>query len=248
MAAHNPRKAAAVAVVWLLVGIAGLIGAVALAVGGVPDRLAEQRAIESAPACPAAPREPADCLWEQEFAISGIRLYEGRGSEITATLTDRAGGEWATEFKTNEPLLDDLDDGDPVKGTIWRGEVVEIAALGDVQDTGAAPAGSAESYAATVLFAGPAGLLMIVAGGWRLRRRAEPATPKGLAGLLWFTGIMAGATFPIGIVAATAEWPIPLIGAVWALTAVAVGGITAVAVRKSGDVSAALGGTGAPAP
>ncbi|OLT26638.1 hypothetical protein BJF79_43300 [Actinomadura sp. CNU-125] len=243
MTHRTSRKNAAVAVLWLLLGVAGVVGAVAIGVTGLPDRLAERNAIESTTGCGEAPREPADCLWEQDFVISGIRLYAGRGSEITATLTDRAGGKWATEYKTNEPLLDDLRDGDPVRGTIWRGEVVRVGALGDEQDTSAAPAGFAESYAAAMLVVGPSGLLMIVAGGWRLRRRAEPAMGKGLAGLLWFTGGMAAATFPIGIVAATMEWPIWLIPTVWAAVAAPVGGVTVLAVRKSGDISAALGGS-----
>ncbi|GGU92663.1 hypothetical protein GCM10010182_04980 [Actinomadura cremea] len=244
MSKRNSRRNAAVAVLWLLIGVAGVIGGAALAVTGVPDRLDEQRALDSAADCPAAPREPADCLWRQEFAISDITLYAGRNSEITATLTDRAGDAWATQYPNNEPLLDDLDDGDPVVGTIWRGEIVRIAALGDEQDTTADPSGFAETFAGTALLVGSSGLLMAVAGGWRLRRRAEPAMPAGLVGLLWFTGIMAGVTLAIGIAVATAEWPIWLIPGLWGAAAVLVAGCTVLAVRKSGDISAALGGTG----
>ncbi|MFV2173570.1 hypothetical protein ACFHW2_25410 [Actinomadura sp. LOL_016] len=131
-------------------------------------------------------------------------------------------------------------------GTIWRGEIVRIAALGDEQDTAASPSGFAETFVGTALLVGSSGLLMAVAGGWRLRRRAEPAMPAGLVGLLCFTGIMAGVTLAIGITVATAEWPIRLIPGLWGVAAVLVAGCTVLAVRKSGDISAALGGTGGP--
>lgn len=43
----------------------------------VPERPADRRAFDSAADCPTAPKAPADCLWEQEFTVSGIRLYRG---------------------------------------------------------------------------------------------------------------------------------------------------------------------------
>ncbi|QFG22597.1 hypothetical protein [Actinomadura sp. WMMB 499] len=253
MTGRNPLANVAVALLWILLGVAGVAGAVALTLSSLPDQLDEQRALDTATPCPAAPRASADCLWKQQFTISDIRLYAGRNSDITATLTDGEGTEWATAYPNNEPLLDDLDDGAPVVGTIWRGEIVRIAALGDVQRTTASPVGFAETYAGTALIAGSSGLLMLVAGGWRLRRRADPAMPSGLVGLLWYTGIMAGVTLAIGIVVASAEWPIWLIPVLWAAASVPVAGCTVLAVRKSGDISAALGGTaggvgGTPAP
>lgn len=249
MSHRTSRKAVAVAVTWLLLGIAGVVGAVAAAALAVPGRLAEQRAFDAARDCPAAPRGPADCLWRQEFAISGIRLYSGRGSEIAATLTDRAGVAWPTTYKTNEPLLDDLDDGDTVVGTVWRGDVVRIAAPGGVQETTANPGGFAEAAVGTALVLGPTGLLLIVAAGWRLRCRARESLPGGLTGLLWFTGLQAAGSLALGILVTAEGWSVWLIPGLWPAMAAPLAGLTVLAVRKAGDLSAALGGTGsAPSP
>ncbi|WP_051300836.1 hypothetical protein [Actinomadura rifamycini] len=249
MSDRTSRKAVAVAVTWLLLGIAGVLGAVATVLVAVPGRLADQAAFDAARDCPAAPREPADCLWKQEFAISDIRLYSGRGSEITATLTDRAGDVWPTEYRTNEPLLDDLDDGDTVVGTIWLGEVVRIAAPGGVQETTANPGGFAESAVGTALVAGPTGLLLIVASGWRLKHRTRESAPRGLTGFLWFTGGQAAGSLALGLLVIVQGWSVWLIPGLWPVMAAPLAGLTALAVRKADDLSAALGGTGsAPAP
>ncbi|MFD0898890.1 MDR/zinc-dependent alcohol dehydrogenase-like family protein [Actinomadura sediminis] len=244
MNARNSRTTVTVAVGWLVFGVVCVLGAALAALAGLPGRLAEQRAFDSAAACPAAPREPADCRWKQEFTISAIRLYAGRHSEITATLTDRSGRERPTEFKSNEPLLDDLDDGDTVVGTIWRGEVVEIAAPGGVQETEANPGGFAEAAMGTVVVLGPTGLLVIAASGWRLRRRADEEPPRALTGLLWFTGAQAAGSLALGILVAAGGWSVWLIPGLWPVMAAATAGLTVLAVRKAGDVSAALGGTG----
>jgi hypothetical protein len=56
---------------------------------------------------------PADRLWTQQFIVSGIRLYGGRDSGITAMLTTpNQAYEGPAEYRNDGPLLDELSDGD----------------------------------------------------------------------------------------------------------------------------------------
>jgi hypothetical protein len=154
----------------LLAGVAMMIISVRLSAVDVPEGLANTRAFESAADCPTVPKTPADCLWKQEFAVSGIRLSRGKRRPITATLTDHWGNEWPTEYRNDGPVLERLGDGDRVVGTIWRGQVVTIAARGTEQVTNANPTELAESALIIAIACGSSGLLLVIACAGLLRR------------------------------------------------------------------------------
>ncbi|NKZ06531.1 hypothetical protein [Actinomadura latina] len=75
----------------------------------------------------------------QQFTVSELHLTYKRGELDRAILTDAHGTEWETAYTDTGPVLGDMDEGDRVTGTIWRGRVTEVAMNGDSQDTETAP-------------------------------------------------------------------------------------------------------------
>ncbi|MFI0349557.1 hypothetical protein [Actinomadura sp. 9N407] len=203
------------AVLWLLISAALVVGAVLLLVFSLPGKADEKEAFKTAEPCASAPQAPADCLWTQEFTVSEIQLYEGRGSDITATLTPDEGTGWQTEYRNDEPVLENLRDGDRVTGTIWRGQIVKIAAKDAEQFTVDSPTDLAEAVLGTVLVMGPPGLLLMVLCGWRLRRRSEPGPSSGMG---WGVGLVVGlamAGLVAGMVVTARQDPLWAIPAIW---------------------------------
>ncbi|WP_406047576.1 hypothetical protein [Kribbella sp. NBC_00889] len=166
-----------VTTIFVLLGGVALVG-VATDLGTVvaPDNDREIHAYETAPRCSTAPQTPAECRWTEEFTASGIHVVpEYKTGDRSAVLIGASGARWNTGFPNSGPILDQLDEGDRVTGTIWRGRLTEITANGAAQETGAAPAdGSWPDIVSLVLSS--SGLLVVVACAWRLRhRRATPA-------------------------------------------------------------------------
>ncbi|MEU4287890.1 hypothetical protein AB0E63_06695 [Kribbella sp. NPDC026596] len=172
-----------------MVGVATDLGTVV-----ATDNVRELHAYEAAPRCSAAPSTPAECRWTEEFTVSDIHVVRSyQTGDRNAVLTSASGARWNTGFPNSGPILDQLDEGDRVTGTIWRGRLTEITANGDRQETGRAPAGgSGPDILALVLTS--SGLLVIVVCAWRLqRRRATPAMEAtlGLSIGLLFVGLFS---------------------------------------------------------
>ncbi|TDE23879.1 hypothetical protein [Actinomadura sp. 6K520] len=184
----------------LLAGL-GLVAAAALIVAAeAPDGVRDLRAYESAARCQAPPREPAECRWTEEFTVADIRLTYKRGQSDRAVLTDADGDRWDASFANRNPVLNSLDEGDRVTGTIWRGRLTEVSAEGASQRTQAAPADMRTRVLIGALILVPCGVLMTVACTWRLlRRRAFPdPTPGQVATLgLAFALFLAGLFSPV---------------------------------------------------
>ncbi|NVI89735.1 hypothetical protein [Actinomadura sp. BRA 177] len=207
-------------VLTLLVG-AGLVALmVGLVATEVPDGNRDLDAYKAAPRCPSAPAEPAECRWTQEFTVSDIRLTYKRGKLDRATLTDANGAKWETAYTTTGPVLDDMDKGDRLTGTIWRGRVTEVAMNGDSQDTEAAPDDLRARILIGALIVIPPGLLIMAVCVWRLgdkwTHRRVPHDPThgmtatlGLAMTIFFGGLVC----PL-LVSSAGEnlWPV---AAVW---------------------------------
>ena len=178
----------------LLGGVALVGGATDLGTVVAPDNVRELHAYEAAPRCSAAPSTPAECRWTEEFTVSDIHVVpEYKRGDRSAVLTGASGARWNTGYNNSGPLLDQLDEGDRVTGTIWRGRLTEITANGARQETGRAPAdGSGPDILALVLAS--SGLLVIVTCAWRLRRRRATPAMKATLGLsigLLFVGLFS---------------------------------------------------------
>jgi hypothetical protein len=173
-----------VTTLFLLLGGVAMVGA-ATDLGAVvgPDNFREVHTYEAAPRCPAAPATPAECRWTQEFTVSyvhDVRSYQT--GDRSAVLTTASGARWKTGFGQSGPVLNQLDVGDRVTGTIWRGRLTEITADGARQETGRAPAdGNGPDILALVLAS--SGLLVIVTCAWRLRRRRATPAMQATLGL-----------------------------------------------------------------
>ncbi|TDB88538.1 hypothetical protein [Actinomadura sp. 7K534] len=169
----------------LLAGLGLVVLAAGLLAAEVPDGDRDLRAYESAARCQAPPRAPADCRWTAEFTVSEVRLTYKRGESDRAYLTDADGDRWKASFANRAPVLNTLDEGDRVTGTIWRGRLTEVAAEGASQRTHAAPADMRTRVLIGALILVPGGVLMTAASTWRLLRlRAHPEPTPGMVAAL----------------------------------------------------------------
>jgi hypothetical protein len=195
-----------VTTVFVLLGGVALVGvATELVVVVAPDSARELSAYEAAPPCPHAPPTPAECRWTEEFTVSDIHLIASyQKGDDSAVLTGASGARWKTIYPDRGPVVVQLDEGDRVTGTIWRGRLTEIAANGATEQTGRAPHDPRPQSFVLALAMVPSGLFLAIAGIWRLLlRRATPAMETtvrmgiGLffAGLLSFIGFGVAAIF-----------------------------------------------------
>lgn len=164
-------------VITLLGGVALVTLAGFLVVTQAPGGVRDLRAYEAAPRCPAAPSRPVDCRWTQEFTATGVRLTHSRSTSNRAFLTGADGVRWETHYS---PVLNRLEDGDRVTGTVWRGLLTEISAWGESQQTQDAPADLRARVLILALVVVPGGLLLTAACGRRLVRRADPEPTRGM--------------------------------------------------------------------
>ncbi|MEU6036244.1 hypothetical protein ABZ801_12620 [Actinomadura sp. NPDC047616] len=202
-------------VVTLLVGVGLATLGIFFAVTQAPDGVRDLRAYEAAQRCPAAPSGPAECRWTKEFTVSGVRLTNKRGESDRVVLTDADGVRWETYYSSRVPLVDSLDEGDRVTGTIWRGRLTEIAADGESQRTHEAPANLRARFLILALITVPSGLLMAASCLWRLARRASDPTPGMVATLGLSFGLFFGGLFTPLLTAGSREENFWLTAAVW---------------------------------
>ncbi len=238
---EEKRRFSRRAVVTLLIAAAVVVIVVVAFVRALPDGDRELRAYQAAQPCPSAPDAPAECRWTQEFTISDIYLTNARNADNSAVLTDADGTEWETTYSSRGPVLNQLDEGDRVTATLWRGRVIEIAAHGRSQNTNDAPVDLREGRFALALAVVPPGLLVMAACVWRLVRRDLPAPTRGMAATLG----LAGALFPVGIFArlmvgdrSDSPWAVVALWAVLAALAAVTAGLCATYTKKTPDAEA----------
>ncbi|WP_148046283.1 hypothetical protein [Halostreptopolyspora alba] len=181
----------------LLISLALLVLFVFLIAKEAPGGRDELRDYEAAKRCPPASSGPADCLGTYEFTVAEVTIDErGRDHTYRAILTDAGGDEWKTYYTNPGPVLEHLDEGDRVTGTVWRGMLTEIEAEGASQETSQAPADMLARRLLTGIMVIPACLLIAGVCVWRLRS-AGPATGMGLTLFLAMWWFIAGGVSPI---------------------------------------------------
>jgi hypothetical protein len=193
-------RSAAGAIVFLLVGLGMVAGAVGALVAYVPDGDRDLRAYEASTPCPTVPVEPADCLWKQEFTVTEVDDPGGRGKEPYTILTDADGNRWRSTYGNSGPVWGELAKGDRVTGTIWRGTLTEISEGTASQRTSQAPADMRARSAVLALILLPSGLILAIVSAWRFaRRRASPTWTPGQSASFWlsFGLLMAGLISPV---------------------------------------------------
>lgn len=213
-------RSAVTTVLVLLCAVAAVSVVALLVVTEAPGGVRDLHAYQAAVRCPAAPSAPADCLWTQEFTVSGVHLSRGKNDSFRASLTGPDGARWATSYSSGGPLLYGIGAGDRVTGTIWRGLLTEIAS-GDVsQRTMDAPADMRARVLVLAVIVIPPGLLMTAACVWRLcRLRAVRAPTPGMVATMGLAlGLFLGALFCLLVLGERAEnlwW----VGSAWLLMA-----------------------------
>lgn len=164
------------------------LGGVWLLVAGLPQAMAEEHDFKAATPCPASViASRADCLRAAWFTVDDVRIRKGRGSSYSALLSGPLDWSGRIDFEGEEPLLRRLHPGDLVMGTVWRGDIVAVSALGTGQRTSAHPVGGP-------LYAAGFGIALVTAGGlglfaaWWWRKRPEECvrrTPAPLSAAGW---------------------------------------------------------------
>ncbi|MBO2465289.1 hypothetical protein [Actinomadura violacea] len=210
------------AAIVLLSGTGLVLIGVLMSVRIAPDGVRDLHAYEAAPRCAAAPAKPAECRWTEPFTVAGIHLTSGRNDSDRAYLTSADGTRWKTEYANRKPLIGDLEKGDRVTGTVWRGLLTEIARGGASQRTQDAPADMRARVLILALIVVPAGLLTAVAGAWRLVRSA-PTTGMtatlGLGLVLFCAGLVSPVIGGEDLVGVAAVWlPVAVVSsgiAIW---------------------------------
>lgn len=135
----------------------------------LPTDVKRYEAYTAAKPCPAP-----DCLQDLTFTVgSTVVKSAGRSTRYEATL-DRDGSPTRhrkVRFGDSEPLLERLQPGDRVVGTVWRGDIVAIAQDGVRQPTSDEPRDEPQITAA---FGTGAGLFAALLLGLGLVRLARP--------------------------------------------------------------------------
>lgn len=228
-------------VLTLLAGIGLVALAAFLVVSEAPGGVRDLHAYRAAARCDGPPVAPAECRWTQEFTVSGVRLSQSKSESRRAFLTGGDGSRWETFYSSKGPVLDGLQEGDRVSGTIWRGLLTEIAARGASQETHQAPADLRARVLIGALVIVPSGLLMAAACAWRLLRRAAPEPTPGMVATLGLAlGLFVAGLLSPALLGGNGEnlW---MVAAVWfpiaaVMTAVARGYVT----HKRNSYKAAL--------
>ena len=182
--APRPRRLGALA---LLGGVVGLTLSAAV-FAGIPDALAEERAYDSAAACPsAAPlpdeAEDGDCLRDVPYTVVEVEAEGARSSGYRVSLVGQA-GRVRVGFDGGPPLASGLRKGDRVTARVWRGEITAVSRQDLTQATDKDPDGDSGWGIALGLGLAAGGLFGLWSGWWLLRHRSD---------------VLAGRTGPLAV-------------------------------------------------
>lgn len=189
----------------------------------LPSDQARYREYEAAEACPARAVVPRseDCLRKVAFTVEST---DDRIKNLRATLLGpEPFPKMIVLFGDPGPVLSELQHGDRITGTMWRGDVVMIA-QGDVQQSSSdAPRDEIQMPAAVGTFAGLLAALALMFGAVRLARPRNPGfftwRPYGK----WLVIVTGVSCTVMGLCSVWAGFPWPVVptvcGAVVAVTA-----------------------------
>lgn len=160
------------------------------------------RDYQAAEPCPAQATEHVraekDCLSTWRYVVEKTVVKSG-GKNSTYRATLKGGASWRriVDFGDPGPLLEKLEPGDQVTGTIWRRTIVALSKDGLRQNTSEAPRNELQMNAAFGLMAGLLAALAFVFGAVRLvrTRTPEPFTwgPYGRRMLITIVSVCFGA-------------------------------------------------------
>ncbi|WP_460066748.1 hypothetical protein [Streptomyces sp. YKOK-I1] len=142
----------------------------------LPDDIDRYRDYSGAEPCAAgtAPREYEDCLRTVAFTVEGTRIKGGRSGVYEATLSGAPFWNGVLGFGDSGPLLHELERGDRVTGTVWRGEIMSVSRDGVRQESSDEPRDEPQMAAALGTCAGLLAAMALTVGTARLTRPRPP--------------------------------------------------------------------------
>ncbi|WP_416982656.1 hypothetical protein [Streptomyces sp. T028] len=145
----------------------------------LPDDMERYRDYANAESCAAgtSPQEYEDCLREVTFTVDRTKIKGGRNGTYQATLSGAPFWNGVLGFGDSTPLLERLEPGDRVTGTVWRGDIMSLSRDGIRQKSGDEPRDEPQMPAALGTFAALLSALGLATGTARLTR---PHTPRPL--------------------------------------------------------------------
>jgi len=160
-------------VLLLMVSLVAAVGCALLFSMLLPYQTERYRDYAAAEPCPAgaAAKEWEDCLRTVPFTVRDAAVDGPKGSRYTTVVYGAPFWNGELRFGDAGPLVERLEPGDRVTGTVWRGDVV-LLGKGDVrQSTSEEPRDDAQMTAAVGSLAG---LLAVLGAAFAVRRLAGP--------------------------------------------------------------------------
>ncbi|AYN40612.1 hypothetical protein D9753_18895 [Streptomyces dangxiongensis] len=173
----------------------------------LPGDRALYREYEAAKACPARTVTPRseDCLRKVTFTVEDTRKTP---KYMRATLHGREPfPEMVVPFGDSGPVLSELERGDRVTATLWRGVVVVVAAGDDRQNSSDAPRDEPQMTAALGTFTGLLAALALLFGVMRLARPRGPGLFTWRPYGMWLCLVTVAACTVVGFLTVWAGLP-----------------------------------------
>ncbi|KUJ39292.1 MULTISPECIES: hypothetical protein [Streptomyces] len=147
----------------------------------LPADIKHYRDYVAARPCPAHPRPEVahDCLRTVSFTVENTEVRGGRNGSYKATLSGAPAGNGEAVFGDPDPVLETLEPGDRITGTVWRGRVMTISKAGAEQTTSDAPRDEPQMTAALGTFLGLLAAMTLLFGTVRL------TSPRSHAPFTW---------------------------------------------------------------
>ncbi|MEV5970219.1 hypothetical protein [Streptomyces sp. NPDC051921] len=200
-----------------LIGLAGLttLTAGALLLVTFPRAASEERAFQEASTCRrTSTRDCARAAWS---TVESVRIHRGKGSGgwVMVAGTDEAAGK--TTFTGITNFLDQVQPGDQVVGTIWRGRIIVLGNDRAAQRTDSHPVGDAQ-------FAAGTGTALLLLGGlgvhvsqWSLRRQETSAWRRSavLSRSAWAVGLLSAWSFLLPMLLQSRSTDLDVYFALW---------------------------------
>ncbi|MFD3454504.1 hypothetical protein ACFWVC_20295 [Streptomyces sp. NPDC058691] len=180
----------------------------------LPDQRTRYREYQAADTCPARTEIPRweDCLRKVAFTVESTR---NAAKDKKATLLGPEPFPRTTVYFGNGgPVLSELQRGDRVTGTVWRGVVVVIADRDGRQNSSDAPRDELQATAAAGTLAGLLAALGLTFGAVRLARPRDPGPFTWRPFGKWLLIVSAAACVVVGLITVWTGLPWPLVPAV----------------------------------
>ncbi|MGW4383764.1 hypothetical protein [Kitasatospora sp. NPDC004531] len=142
----------------------------------LPDDTKSYRAYTAAAACPAdkPPAAVEGCVRTVPFTVVSATVHGGKGHSFRATVTGTPFWDGELSFGDPGPVVEDLEPGDHVNGTVWRGRVMTLEQAGTSQATADKPRNEPQFTAGLGTYAALAAALIATLGILRSTGRPAP--------------------------------------------------------------------------